>query len=84
MDIQDGIAAGVESPFVSTGRLPSVELVQQLVGEAHERYRTNADGATSDVYPALGEYRAGCSESASRGSAATSTPRETRRRSSRS
>ncbi|HYX75619.1 MAG TPA: glutaminase A, partial [Gaiellaceae bacterium] len=54
MDIQDGIAAGVESPFVSTGRLPSVELVQQLVGEAHERYRTNADGATSDVYPALG------------------------------
>jgi glutaminase len=54
MDIRDGIAAGVESPFVSTGRLPSAELVQQLVAEAHERYRANTEGATSDVYPALG------------------------------
>jgi glutaminase len=27
--------------------------VQQLVAEAHERYRTNTDGAPSDVYPAL-------------------------------
>ena len=41
------------SPFVSTGRLPSRELVQQLVDEAHERYRTNTDGAVSSVYPAL-------------------------------
>jgi glutaminase len=54
MDLRDGITAGVESPFVSTGRLPSAELVQQLVAEAHARYRTNTDGATSDVYPALG------------------------------
>jgi glutaminase len=54
MDARDGIAAGVESPFVSTGRLPSAELIQELVVEAHEHYRTNTDGATSQVYPALG------------------------------
>jgi glutaminase len=28
--------------------------VQQLVAEAHERYRTNTDGVISQVYPALG------------------------------
>src|SRR5947207_4034208 len=39
MDVRDGIAAGVESPFVSTGRLPSPALVRQLVDEAYERYR---------------------------------------------
>jgi glutaminase len=53
MDIRDGIAAGLESPFVSTGRLPAPGLVEQLVAEAHERYRRNTEGATSDVYPAL-------------------------------
>lgn len=39
--------------YVSTGSLPSDELVRQLVAEAHERYGPNADGALSDVYPAL-------------------------------
>ena len=53
MDVRAGVAAGTESPFVSTGRLPGEELVQGLVVEAHERYRTNDDGALSQVYPAL-------------------------------
>ncbi|HEY7693981.1 MAG TPA: glutaminase A [Gaiellaceae bacterium] len=53
MDVGAGIAAGAESPFVSTGRLPADRLVQQLVLEAHERYRTNAEGELSEVYPAL-------------------------------
>jgi len=53
MDVRAGIEAGTESPFVSTGALPPGELVQQLVAEAHERYRDNTDGAVSDVYPAL-------------------------------
>jgi glutaminase len=53
MDVRAGVAAGTESPFVSTGRLPGEELVQKLVVEAHERYRTNDDGALSQVYPAL-------------------------------
>jgi glutaminase len=40
-------------PIVSTGHLPEADLVQSLVSEAHERYRSNADGANSQVYPAL-------------------------------
>ena len=41
-------------PYVSTGGLPRVELVRSLVEEAHERFRSNAEGETSTVYPALG------------------------------
>jgi glutaminase len=41
------------APYVSTGALPPDEAVQQLVDEAHERYRGDREGATSDVYPAL-------------------------------
>jgi glutaminase len=44
-----------EQPFVSTGSLPSPEQVRALVDEAHERYRTEAAGACSAVYPALAE-----------------------------
>jgi glutaminase len=40
---------------VSTGRLPPAETVQAWIDEAHTRYRTNTDGATSTVYPALAE-----------------------------
>ena len=40
-------------PFVSTGVLPPPELVRSLVAEAYERYKTNAEGASSRVYPAL-------------------------------
>lgn len=43
----------VDPPFVSTGHLPPDERVQRLVEEAHERYRTNAEGTNSQVYPAL-------------------------------
>src|SRR5262249_57441708 len=42
-----------EPPFVSTGHLPAADEVQALFVEAHERYRSNSDGANSDVYPAL-------------------------------
>jgi glutaminase len=59
MDLRAGIAAGTESPFVSTGLLPADDLVDRLVAEAHERYRTNDDGALSDVYPALGRMPRG-------------------------
>jgi glutaminase len=41
--------------YVSTGRLPPAESVQAWIDEAHERYRTNADGAVSAVYPALAQ-----------------------------
>ncbi|MEU4238481.1 glutaminase A [Actinoplanes sp. NPDC026619] len=40
-------------PFVSTGELPSPQLVQQAVDEAHERYRGEDGGRPSAQYPAL-------------------------------
>jgi glutaminase len=43
----------VTAPYVSTGRLPSPDVVRTLVSDAHERFRTNRDGQVSDVYPAL-------------------------------
>jgi glutaminase len=43
----------VETPYVSTGRLPSPDIVRALVSKAHERFGSNRDGAVSDVYPAL-------------------------------
>jgi glutaminase len=39
--------------LVSTGELPDVEQVEDAVGEAYERYRTNGDGAVADYIPAL-------------------------------
>jgi glutaminase len=41
------------SSFISTGHLPPPDLVKGLVAEAHERFRANADGQNSQVYPAL-------------------------------
>lgn len=40
---------------VSTGHLPPRHRVSELVAQAHERYRTNVDGANSTVYPALAD-----------------------------
>jgi glutaminase len=41
------------APYISTGHLPSPEAVAVLVAQAHERFRANADGQNSQVYPAL-------------------------------
>jgi glutaminase len=41
--------------LVSTGELPSPELVQALVAEAYERYRGTGDGAVADYIPALAD-----------------------------
>ncbi len=49
----------LQDTYVSTGHLPPPDEVQALVEEAHERYRANAEGATSDVYPALARVPAG-------------------------
>jgi glutaminase len=40
-------------PYVSTGHLPAPRQVQELVFEAYERFKSNAEGETSQVYPAL-------------------------------
>ncbi len=42
-----------EAVFVSTGHLPPADQVQQLVTDAHARFRSNHDGEVSQVYPAL-------------------------------
>ena len=38
---------------VSTGDLPSSELVTTLVAEAHKRFEGNTEGKNATVYPAL-------------------------------
>ncbi len=42
-----------EASYVSTGHLPSAELVKTLVAEAYELYVANAEGRNSQVYSAL-------------------------------
>ena len=39
--------------YVSTSRLPPPEMVKSLVSEAYERFKSNAEGCSSDVYEAL-------------------------------
>ena len=39
--------------YVSTGALPSPEVVSEVVEEAYERYRDDAEGQVSQVYPSL-------------------------------
>ena len=43
--------------FVSSGSLPSAEVVADLVNDAYERLRHDEGGANSDVYPALTAVR---------------------------
>ena len=42
-----------DAPYVSTGHLPSPDQVRRSDDEAYERYRTDAEGESSRVYPAL-------------------------------
>jgi glutaminase len=53
MNTQLKLDDGAQSAYVSTGRLPSPELVTALVDEAYARYRSNTEGENSQVYPAL-------------------------------
>jgi glutaminase len=39
--------------YISTGHLPSARQAQAAVDEAYRRYRSEASGVTSQVYPAL-------------------------------
>ncbi|QOZ33835.1 glutaminase A [Bradyrhizobium sp. CCBAU 53421] len=47
------IAEQAERPFISTGHLPDPEMVQELVSQAHLRFKSNSEGCNSQVYPAL-------------------------------
>lgn len=39
--------------YVSTGHLPAADTVEQLVQEAHKRFKADNEGVISKVYPAL-------------------------------
>jgi glutaminase len=39
--------------YVSTGHLPSPDVVEALVTEAYEQFKSNTEGQNSQVYPAL-------------------------------
>jgi glutaminase len=43
----------LDATYVSTGHLPSAEVVKALVAEAHTRFQSNTEGQNSQVYPAL-------------------------------
>jgi glutaminase len=47
-----------DAAYVSTGHLPPGEKVKTLVAEAHARFRSNAEGKNSQVYPALAQVPA--------------------------
>jgi len=53
MDTQLQEVLAHERPYVSTGHLPPSEQVMASVGEAHQRFKSDDEGAVSDVYPAL-------------------------------
>ena len=42
---------GTGHGYVSTGHLPPPEVVKTLMAEAYERFKSNAGGRNSDVYP---------------------------------
>jgi glutaminase len=45
--------ATAEPEYISTGHLPSPELVRKLVSQAYERFKSDTEGKNSQVYPAL-------------------------------
>jgi glutaminase len=49
--------AGLVARAVSTGQLPLVAQVQELVDRTHEKYRSVDDGAVADYIPALASAR---------------------------
>lgn len=42
-----------EALYISTGHLPEPDQVRALLAEAYKRFKSNTEGANSDVYPAL-------------------------------
>jgi len=53
MSDAEALSAAGAPLHVSTGSLPDRDRIAALVAEAHDRYRTNDEGACSPVYPAL-------------------------------
>lgn len=53
MHQQDQLEAPGDLSPISTGHLPSGDMVQKLVSEAHNRYKANDEGENADYIPAL-------------------------------
>lgn len=53
MDTLNTSGPAMTPPYVSTGQLPPGEAVRALVAEAHARFKSDAEGKNSQVYPAL-------------------------------
>ncbi|MGH6644344.1 MAG: glutaminase A [Bradyrhizobium sp.] len=47
--------ASADPPYISTGHLPSPDVIMALVSESYERFRSDKGGRNSDVYPALAD-----------------------------
>ena len=45
----------IHPPFVSTGTLPELDAVTELVEATHRLFASHSDGDVSDVYPVLGD-----------------------------
>jgi glutaminase len=60
LQVQTHTADLADASFVSTGALPAPDRIQTLVSAAYERYRSNAEGANSQVYPTLARVPADC------------------------
>jgi glutaminase len=39
--------------YISTGHLPEPEIVRKLISDAYDRFKSNAEGENSQIYPAL-------------------------------
>jgi glutaminase len=46
-------AKPLQSPYVSTGHLPELDVVRALLTEGYEKFKSNTEGQNSQVYPAL-------------------------------
>ncbi len=53
MSAQSKSGAKSEPFYVSTGHLPAAESINELVSEAHRRFKSDDTGNNSQVYPAL-------------------------------
>lgn len=53
MEERTSVGHASELSYISTGRLPDPNEVKRLVDEAYTRFRSNTEGETSQVYPAL-------------------------------
>ena len=57
LSMHEGMPFDEEStpPPISTGELPRLEEIRDVVTEAYERYRTNGEGTVADYIPVLAE-----------------------------